>query len=58
MTQLDLFRGDLEEWVDEQLRELGLKPGDQNYDGARQAAERGWPADNIRMLIEPVVGAG
>jgi hypothetical protein len=53
MTQPDLFRADTTAWVDEQMRVLGLKPGDKDYDGARQAAESGWPAEAIRPLIWP-----
>lgn len=47
-------RIDLKAWADEQLRALDLKPGDPGYDGARQAAERGWPAESIRPLIWPM----
>lgn len=53
MTQADLFRADTTAWVDEQMRALGLSPGDKDYDGARQAAERGWCAAAIRPLIWP-----
>jgi len=53
MNQPDLFHTEQSAWVTEQLRKLGLKPGDEHYDGACQAAEQGWPAESIRPLIWP-----
>jgi hypothetical protein len=48
MPDPDLFRA---LWVKDQLELMGLRPGDPNYDNARQAAEAGWPAHSINKLL-------
>ena len=40
-----------DQWIADQLAALGLNPGDEHYEHARQAAELGWPADRIKGLL-------
>jgi len=55
-SQTDLFDGARRQWTDAQLAELGLSPGDAEYENAKQAADQGWPAGNIRLLLWPALG--
>ena len=53
MTAPHLFAPDLQKWVDAQMQALGLTPCDELYANARQAAEQGWAAASIRVLLWP-----
>ena len=39
------------DWVEAQVRELGLAPDDPRYSMAAQAAGQGWPAQRIAKLL-------
>lgn len=39
------------DWTKEQLALLNLSPGDSDYEDAKEAADRGWPAHKIAKLL-------